>query len=253
MTNRTAAPTTTDAHWDEENSQDFMDYGKYFVPDREDQIRCICEVLPPPPDSATLLDLCCGEGLLTQALLERFPRCHVHGLDGSVKMLAHVKRELARYGERFTTQRFDLAASDWRTFRFPVHAVVSSLAIHHLDASEKQALFSDIAGILVPGGSFVVADISEPMNRFSRAHAAAAWDAAVRQRSLALDSDLRGYEQFCRLGWNHYATSEPDPDSIDKPSAVFDQLKWLEQAGFTEIDVYWMRAGHVIFGGRTPN
>jgi hypothetical protein len=41
-----------------------------------------------------------------------------------------------------------------------------------------------------------------------------------------------------------------DPDDIDKPSRLLDQLKWLEQAGFADVDVYWMLAGHAIFGGR---
>jgi hypothetical protein len=36
----------TTPQWEEENSQDFIDYGKYFVPDREIQINCICEVIP---------------------------------------------------------------------------------------------------------------------------------------------------------------------------------------------------------------
>jgi hypothetical protein len=31
---------------------------------------------------------------------------------------------------------------------------------------------------------------------------------------------------------------------------LLDQLKWLEGAGFVDVDVYWMRAGHAIFGGR---
>ena len=72
----------TTPQWEEENSQDFIDYGKYFVPDREIQINCICEVIPPPSESAYILDLCCGEGLLTRALLEKFPESHVYGLDG---------------------------------------------------------------------------------------------------------------------------------------------------------------------------
>ena len=57
--------SATTPQWEEENSQDFIDYGKYFVPDREVQINCICEVIPPPSKSAHILDLCCGEGLLT--------------------------------------------------------------------------------------------------------------------------------------------------------------------------------------------
>ena len=238
--------------WEEENSQDFIDYGKYFVPDREIQINCICEVIPSPSESAYILDLCCGEGLLTRALLDKFPESHVYGLDGSPKMIAHIEKALAAYGDRFKAEQFDLAASDWREFPFLIHAVVSSLAIHHLDDIEKQTLFKDIASVLAPGGSFIIADLTEPMDRFGQKLAADTWDETVRQRSLDLDSDLRGYDYFCELGWNHYAQPEPDPDSIDKPSSLFDQLKWLEQAGFTDVDVFWMKAGHAIFGGRKP-
>ena len=50
-----------------------------------------------------------------------------------------------------------------------------------------------------------------------------------------------------------YAESESEPDSIDKPSPLFDQLKWLDKAGFTDVDVFWMKVGHAIFGGRKPN
>ena len=245
--------TVITPQWEEENSQDFIDYGKYFVPDREIQINCMCEVIPPPSEPAYILDLCCGEGLLTRALLDKFPESHVYGLDGSPKMIAYIEKALAAYGERFKAKQFDLAASDWREFSFPVHAVVSSLAIHHLDGTEKQALFKDMASILIPGGSFIIADLTEPMDRFGQKLAADTWDETVRQRSLDLDGDLRGYNSFRELGWNHYAQSEPDPESIDKPSSLFDQLKWLEQAGFTDVDVFWMKAGHAIFGGRTPN
>lgn len=238
--------------WEEQNSQDFIDYGKYFVPDREVQINCICEVIPPPPGPAYILDLCCGEGLLTRALLERFPECHVYGLDGSPTMIAHTEEALTAYGARFTAKQFDLAANDWREFPFSVHAVVSSLAIHHLDDTEKQVLFRDIVSILAPRGSFVIADLIEPMNRFGRKVAADAWDEAVHQRALALDGNLKGYDHFRELGWNHYAGSGPEPDSIDKPSSLFDQLKWLDEAGFIDIDVFWMKAGHAIFGGRKP-
>ena len=192
--------STVTPQWEEENSQDFIDYGKYFVPDRDVQINCICKTIPRPSKPAYILDLCCGEGLLARALLDKFPECQVYGLDGSPKMIAHVEKALAAYGTRFKARQFDLAASDWRKFPFPVHAAVSSLAIHHLDGHEKQVLFKDIASILAPGGSFVIADLIEPMNLFGRRLAAKAWDAAVRQRSLDLDGHLRGHKQFQQLG-----------------------------------------------------
>lgn len=32
-----------------------------------------------------------------------------------------------------------------------------------------------------------------------------------------------------------------------------DQLQWLGEAGLVKVDVYWMKAGHAIFGGRKPD
>ena len=60
--------------------------------------------------------------------------------------------------------------------------------------------------------------------------------------------DLRAYERFEELEWNLFRETEPDP--IDRPSPLFDQMKWLEEAGLTDVDVFWMKAGHAIFGGR---
>lgn len=47
--------SVTKPQWEEESSQDFIDYGKYFVPDREIQIDAICEVIPRPSKPAYIL------------------------------------------------------------------------------------------------------------------------------------------------------------------------------------------------------
>ena len=46
--------------------------------------------------------------------------------------------------------------------------------------------------------------------------------------------------------------SDPAPDPIDQPSALLDQLKWLEAAGLRNVDVHWLMAGHAIFSGVKP-
>ena len=234
--------------WSEEASQTFIDFGRYFVPEREQQIAALVDLIPAYEQPYTILELCCGEGLLAGALLERFPSCTVYGLDGSPAMLDHARRQLAHYGERFRPQLFDLADSSWRTQQRPVHAVVSSLTIHHLDGEEKQQLFQDMAGLLEPDSVFLIADVIAPASRAGVALAAKAWDAAVRQRALEIDGNLDAVAYFEREQWNMYRY--PDMDGIDKPTRLFDQLKWLEQAGFADLDVFWMQAGHALFGGR---
>lgn len=241
-------------NWDEQNSQTFIDYGRYLVPDREEQIAAFCDLAAPADHGDgpfNALELCCGEGLLAGALLERYPRCTVYGYDGSPAMLQRARERLAPFGERFQTRQFDLADRTWRALDMPVDAVISSLAIHHLDGAQKQALFRDVYAMLARGGVFLIADVVEPAGKAGRELAARMWDEAVRQRALAIDGNDGAFGFFERERWNMYRYF--DPDDIDKPSRLLDQLKWLEHAGFAEVDVYWMRAGHALFGGRKLN
>lgn len=118
-------------HWSEADSHAFLDYGRFFVPAREYQITTICDLIPPRREPFDVVELACGEGLLAHAILERFGQAHVLGLDGSMEMLQHAATQLQQFGPRFQTQQFELAAGDWRTAIREVHAVVSSLTIHH--------------------------------------------------------------------------------------------------------------------------
>jgi tRNA (cmo5U34)-methyltransferase len=239
---------TISGGWDEETSLHFIDYGRYFVPERERQIQMMVDLIPPLDQPGVIVELCCGEGLLAEALLEHYPWATVYGLDGSHEMLKHARQRLARFGERFQGVIFDLADNSWRNFSFAPRAVASSLAIHHLDGTQKEELFRDLYRMLAEGGALIVADIIEPSGEPGRKLAADGWDEAVRQRTLELDGNTAVYDSFDGQKWNTYRY--PDPEDYDKPSHLFDQLKWLEQAGFSEVDVYWMRAGHALFGGR---
>ena len=101
--------------------------------------------------------------------------------------------------------------------------------------------------MLAEEGAFIIADMIEPVTDAGRRVAADAWDEVVRQRSLELDGSTAGMDFFLQEGWNTYRY--PDPDDIDHPSPLLDQLKWLEQAGFVDIDVHILQAGHALFSG----
>jgi tRNA (cmo5U34)-methyltransferase len=168
-------------------------------------------------------------------------------LDGSDLMLKKAGKKLSRFGGRVRLASFELAHRSWRRLDQPVQAVISMLAIHHLDGIEKKVLFQDVYTMLAQGGTFVVADMVEPATTSSCQVAADAWDEVVRQRSIELDGDTQGLDFFMREGWNTFRY--PDPDDIDHPSPLFEQLKWLEEAGFQGIDVHYFQAGHALFTG----
>ncbi len=232
--------------WDEGNSRDFVDYGRYFVPERERQMAVVAGLIPATDEPFQVVELCCGEGLLAEVILDRYPACSLFGLDGSATMRRAARARLVRFGGRFRCRDFDLADSAWTDITGPIQAVVSSLCIHHLDGQGKQALFSQVHRALAPGGAFIVADLIQPAGDLGLESAAQGWDDAVRLQA-ARESDQQAiFDNFRQMQWNHFRT----PDPFDKPSGLLEQLKWLESAGFVEVDVYWMEAGHAIYGGR---
>jgi ubiquinone/menaquinone biosynthesis C-methylase UbiE len=234
-------------HWSEETSRRYIDFGHYFVPAREQQMRIMVELLEDLSKPRIILELCCGEGLLADMLLEQIPGSHVLGMDGSKIMLERASKRLARFGDRIKLSWFELADHSWRTVEKPVQAVISSLAIHHLDGQGKQDLFKDIYRMLSPRGAVIIADMTEPTTVNGRQVAANAWDDMVRKRSHELDGSTAALDFFLKEGWNTYRYS--DPDDIDHPSPLFDQLRWLKQAGFVNIDVHFYQAGHAVFSG----
>jgi tRNA (cmo5U34)-methyltransferase len=234
--------------WNEALSRQFIDYGRYFVPEREHQMHVMARLLTDLEPNASIMELCCGEGLLSEVLLEYLPTCTIQAYDGSQIMLTRAQQRLAHFGDRFQCQIFELASPSWRTVEYPAHAAVSSLAIHHLPGPQKQELFRDILRMLLPGGVFVIADVVEVIGTAGKGVAAEEWDNAVRMRSYELDGNNNAFDFFLKEGWNMHRYL--DPNDIDKPSPLFDQLKWLEMAGFIEIDVHWLLAGHAIFSAR---
>lgn len=184
-------------------------------------------------------------------LLVTYPLITVHGLDGSAEMLQRARERLAPFGGRFVCTAFDLASEGWREPGFAIHAVVASMAIHHLTGPQKRRLFGDVFRMLEDDGAFVVADIVEPMTQAGTCLAATTWDEVVRRQCLELDGHTEAYAFFEREGWNTFWYL--DPEDIDKPSPLFDQLRWLEEAGFAAVDVHWMLAGHAVFSGLKPS
>jgi len=236
-------------HWTEADSERFAEMGDVYVPARAEQRRVLLDLIPAGPDEPfRLVELAAGDGGLSAAVLERFPRSRVLALDGSDHMLERARRRLAPFGPRAEVRRFDLARRDWRTaLPAPLRCVVSSLAVHHLPGPDKRRLFADLAGSLEPGGALLLADLVEAACPRIAAIFAAEWDEAVWSQGLAVLGGERALDVFRAERANFYAMDVPD--AIDQPSRLVDQLDWLREAGLSTVDCFWMQAGHAIYGG----
>lgn len=236
--------------WSEETSASFIAYGRFFNPERERQFDVIGDLVATALDGEErplILELCCGAGDLAAHLLGRFPAARYLALDGSPAMLAETTRQCALVRDRLTTQPFDLGSDAWRQMREQPCAIVSSLAVHHLDGAGKRKLFGDLHGLLAPGGMFVLADIMRPTSPAGFAVAAEAYERAVAERSLKERGDLSMLEKLRELRWNYFRY--PDDDAVDQPSTAAEHLRWLEEVGYRGVDLSWAVAGHAIVSG----
>ena len=130
----------------------------------------------------------------------------------------------------------------------PVRIFLGSLVLHHLGDSGKRELFARLFACLEPGGSLLFADLMKPRTERARTHFATTWEEEIHNRSLDLYGDTRAREFFERKRWNIYEY----PDPMDTPSTLPEQLRWMEEAGFDGVDVFWARAGHAVLGGYKP-
>ena len=240
----------TEEGWLETDSEVFAVLGEVFVPGREEILRALLDHVPAAPGESFLaVDIGCGGGWLSGAVLEKFPGSRVLALDRSQEMLRAAGKLLEPYGERAELRGFRLEEPDWiPEIEGPVRCFISSLVIHHLAGAGKRELFGKLWEKLEPGGALLYADMIEPRSEIGRRHMAQAWNEETRRRSLKLTGNERAYRTFVEQEWNWYE----HPDPMDKPSGVGEQLRWLEEAGFEGVDVPWARAGHAVFCAYKP-
>jgi trans-aconitate 2-methyltransferase len=95
------------------------------------------------PD-ATVLDVGCGTGRVTEALASRVPRGRVLALDASADMVELARRRLGGRAEVFCQDVLDLELDE------PVDAIVSTAALHWVPDHDR--LWARLAAALRPGG-----------------------------------------------------------------------------------------------------
>jgi tRNA (cmo5U34)-methyltransferase len=170
------------------------------------------EMLGRPP--ARVLDLGAGTGMLAARVAAAYPEADLVLLDGAPAMLEQARATL---GDRAQLHVADLADP---LPAGPFDAVVSALAIHHLDDRAKRALFARVCEALPPGGVFVNAEqVAGPTPCFDARNRA--WhEASARALGASAEEWAAAAERMLH----------------DRCSDVESQLGWLREAGFDAAD-----------------
>lgn len=200
--------------WDgEDKAHDYVDRMRRLGPRQMGEAEML-EALPTTIE--TLLDLGCGDGRLSQLVLEARPHLRqVVAVDVSPPMLDLARANLGPTG-RATITRHDLNEPISSLGSFD--AVVSGFAIHHLSHERKQALFGEVVAVLNPGGVFVNLEV-------------------VQCATPALHAEF--YRRVGRDG--------DDPEDV--LAAVEPQLAWMRDAGLDDVDCQWRWRGFALLTG----
>jgi tRNA (cmo5U34)-methyltransferase len=182
------------------------------IPHRAIAEEMLLEALP--PRIHRVLDLGTGDGRLLAAIRDRYRDALAVGIDTSEPMLS-------RAADRFEVdplvefRAHDLAVPFANMG--PLDAVVSGLAIHHLEDERKRGLFEEIHTLLTPGGVFANLD-------------------------LVTSASSRLHERFRR----EIGRTQDDP--TDRLADLSEQMGWLRNAGFTEVDCHfkWLELSLVV-------
>lgn len=189
------------------------------IPHRDEGMAALVELLPPAPER--VLDLGTGDGILMGAI--RAARAGVSGIacDFSDEML---DRARARFGtsaeiEVLRHELDDPLPVEWGEFDL----VVSSFAIHHVSDERKRALYGEVLNRLVPGGRF-----------YNLEHVASPTEEL--------------HDEFLVSIGKTRATDDPS----NRLASVEDQLTWLREAGFVQVDCHWKWLELALLAGRKP-
>ena len=102
-------------------------------------------------------------------------------------------------------------------------AVVSSIAIHHLEDGRKRELYGEVFDLLEPGGVFLNFDrVASPTP-------------ALRRRFLRAMSRAPDFE-----------------DPSDRPLDMQTQFLWLRELDFSDMDCHWKWLELALLGGVKP-
>ena len=111
--------------------------------------------------------------------------------------------------------------------------MVSSLSNHHLNSENKRKLYRNVFTFLRPGGVFVNAEQVKGETPAIDARYREIWERNVRQTGIA-EADVQA--AFERM-------------KEDRPDTVGNQMEWLEETGFQEVNCWYKNGMFCVFAG----
>jgi ubiquinone/menaquinone biosynthesis C-methylase UbiE len=192
-----------------------------------------------------LLDLGAGDGIVTSEVMRRQPVASATLTDFSQPFLDKARERFADSSLDVHLVAGDFRETDWHdqvTARGPFDVVVSRFAIHHIPDEMKIALYTKVLEWLKPGGMFVqIEHVASASDLYNAAH-----DRLMVERITATSGDDANFDDV----FASYRVRADGGANILAP--VWDQLQWLCDIGYVDVDCAFKCFELSVFAGRKP-
>ena len=204
---------------------------RWIIPEMDDYYSAAVWAAECTNSHPAILDIGAGTGLLSALIIQKYPDASLTLVDLSESMLSMAKERFAgRKDVRYITG--DYSSVD---FAGRYDLICSALSVHHLEQDDKRRLYKKIFDNLHPDGIFVNADQvlgeTPDINRRYMAY----WDEFLEPCPLSPED--KKHMLYRR-------------DTFDKNEKLSVQLAWMQDCGFTNIDVVYKNTLFVVFTGR---
>jgi len=223
--------------------QNYVDHAEGFIVDRRRSLAIMNSfysrfIKPKCLNTPKVLDLGCGDGILSRALLSVDESIDVTLLDGSPEMLENAKKLIgAEANAKYVKSTFQELIAGKKMDGY-YNFVVSSMAIHHLTGDEKKQFFEWIYEILEPGGAFVNIDVVTDEEDLETWYLEL-WEDWIRER-----------EELNPPQKSMAGISKEYKDNHDNlPDTLEFQLEALRSCGFSKVGCFYKYGIFAIFGG----
>ncbi len=177
-----------------------------------------------------MLDLGAGTGLYSGMVQAVFPKAEFTLIDLADAMLEQAKTRFSSMGKAPRIVIGDYIETD---VGGPYDLVISGLSIHHLTDTAKAQLYQKLYSILVPGGLFINADQVLGSTPAIEQQYRQQWLAAVRTLGVSEANLTAALERMTH----------------DRMAPLDQQLHWLSDAGFQNVDCWYKNFSFAVFGG----
>jgi len=243
------ADTSLRKTWDDKKFiEDWASKGSWQAPIRDVQTAVVLRMIPQPIDAPIrVLDVGAGYGALAAAVLRDRPNAAAVCLDASVAMLQLGPVKNPELKKRMTFVQASLEAPDWlKAVNGTFDAVISSRALHHFTENQRRRyIFKELFQLVRPGGCFINAD-----------NVRAATKSLTERYRHARDEYLDRYVRQLSDGRTNLAEAKAaTPSSYHGPhnnGILEEELAWLREAGFEDVDCFWKFTTTVVYGGFRP-